>query len=270
MKSELEDFISNNREAFDTRMPDPAVLQRIQEAMNAKKEALPAIEPKKEKALVIPMRMVKWAAACLILVIGGAIFWMNQKITSTGQPAVTAQVETKDAQPKTVAPSAKEQAPLVADEVKNPVAQTASARNSSSAIDAENTAHKTVLFAKLNNMESPSQRVAAAEQVYKMKNTDTDIVDALSNTLNSDPSTNVRLAALDALSKFYREPYVKKKLLSSLQKQKDPMVQIQLIELLTKMKERSILNELDKIVNDGNTMQAVKDQAYSSIFTLRS
>jgi hypothetical protein len=63
---------------------------------------------------------------------------------------------------------------------------------------------------------------------------------------------------------------VKKKLVGSLKKQNDPMVQIALIELLTSMREKSILRELDKIVNDTRTIEAVKDHAYSSIFTLRS
>jgi hypothetical protein len=119
-------------------------------------------------------------------------------------------------------------------------------------------------------MGSPSQRMRAAIQAYEMKDTDKEIVDALVKTMNTDPNTNVRLAALDALAKFHREPYVKKQLLGAMSKQKDPMVQIGLIELLTKMKQTSILKELDKMVKDGNTMEAVKDQAYSSIFTLRS
>jgi HEAT repeat protein len=103
-----------------------------------------------------------------------------------------------------------------------------------------------------------------------MKNEDNDIIDALTKTLNTDPNTNVRLAALDALSEFYRESYVKKKLISALKKQTDPMVQISLIKLLTQMREHSILKELDKMVKDGSTPEAVKDHAYESIFLLRS
>lgn len=266
MKSELEEFINSNREAFDTRMPDPAVLQRIQEKMNAPKEALPSIPPHKERSIVIPFRMVKWAAACLVVIAGGAIFWMTQR-------SATAPAEQVAGLPKTEAPAPATQDPAVTAAVpveKTTPVQAVAAKNNNAAIDAENAMHRNLLFAKLNNMESPSQRVAAAEQLYRMPSTDKDIVDALAKTMESDPSTNVRLAALDALGKFYREPYVKKKLLSSLEKQKDPMVQIGLIELLTKMKERSILKELDKLVNDGAVIQAVKDQAYSSIFSLRS
>jgi hypothetical protein len=258
MKSELEDFISNNREAFDNRVPDPAVLERLQQQLKAS-------APKKEKAVVIPIKMLKWAAAACVVLIGGAIFWVSQKETPATQIASTPIEKTP-----TVVPQTNTTPESTTTVIRDIPVQQAAKRDNSSAIEEENNLRKTMLFAKLNNMESPSQRLTAASQVYQIKDGDTDIVDALVKTMNSDPSTNVRLAALDALSKFYREAYVKKKLLSSLNKQTDPMVQIGLIELLTKMKERSILKQLDKIVNDGNTMQAVKDQAYTSIFTLRS
>ena len=107
-------------------------------------------------------------------------------------------------------------------------------------------------------------------QFYKLKNTGNDIVDALVNTLNTDPNANVRLAALDGLTRFYRDDYVRKKLIASLKKQQDPLVQIALIDLLTRMRESGILSELEKIVNDENTQKAVKDCAYSGIIQLRS
>ena len=154
------------------------------------------------------------------------------------------------------------------EENKEPVAEIASQKNT--AIDESINQRKQVLFAKLNDMGSSSERLSAAAQAYELKNTGNDIVDALVKTMNTDPSTNVRLAALEGLSKFYREAYVKKQLIASLKKQSDPMVQIELIQLLTKMKETTILNELERIVKDGNTMDAVKDHAYSSMFSLRS
>jgi hypothetical protein len=259
MKSELEEFISHNRESLDTRVPSPAVLERLQQQL---KQAA----PKKEKAIVIPMKMVRWAAAACIILIGGAIFWVSQKETPSVQTAAVITEKKKAVVPENTTPASTETATVT----KEVPAQLVSKRNNTSEIEEENNLRKTMLFAKLNNMESPSQRLTAASQVNQLKEADTDIVDALVKTMTNDPSTNVRLAALDALGRFYRETYVKKKLLSSLSKQTDPMVQIGLIELLTKMKERSILKQLDKIVNDGNTMQAVKDQAYTSIFTLRS
>jgi hypothetical protein len=76
MKTELEEFINNNREAFDNRMPDPAVLQRIQAQMQAGK--------KKDKVIVLSMRTLLRVAACFVLLAGGVTFWLLQK-----EPAAT-------------------------------------------------------------------------------------------------------------------------------------------------------------------------------------
>jgi hypothetical protein len=70
------------------------------------------------------------------------------------------------------------------------------------------------------------------------------------------------------LSKFHAEPQVRKVLLDALSTQKDPMVQIALIQLMVRMKEKSVVNDLKKIVDDSGTMKAVKDEAYSGILIL--
>ena len=256
MKTELEDFISENKEAFDNRMPDPAVLERIQQQMRT-------LNQKKEKTVVISMRVLLRVAACLIVMAGAATYWILQK----EEPAKTEARVTAERTPQPKNTEEKTTDILVADNKPNVLASQVSTNKT---IDEELASRKMLLFAKLNNMESPSQRLTAATQASQLKNTGNDIVDALVKTMNTDPSTNVRLAALEGLSKFYKESYVKKQLIASLKIQKDPMVQIGLIELLTRMKQTIILDELDKIVKDGNTMDAVKDHAYSSMFTLRS
>lgn len=262
MSKELENFITSNREAFDNRVPDPAVLERIQQQMQG------IVVKKKEKAILVPMRVLRLAAACFVLLAGAGIFWLLQKDDTT-QPAVTASVQPATVQPKTIDTQARANT-VTAAPVNDHTASTDTYSDKVAEMEAAMTERKRVMFAKLNDMQSPSQRMIGAAEVQKLKNADIDIVDALANTLNNDPSTNVRLAALDALGKFHREAYVKKKLIASLKNQKDPMVQIGLIELLTKMREKTILNELDKIVNDRNAMDAVKDHAYTSIFTLKS
>lgn len=248
MNNDLENFINRHRNAFDQRTPDPAVLEKIQQQMQTASK-------KKSQTIVLPMRVVKWAAACCILLAGAAVLRIMQK-----EPAqkLTAKitVEKPVAVPETKEPST--EMAVVDQPVKKEMETTAQP------------SEKQVLFAKLNDMESTSRRINAAAALDRITNTDHDIVDALIKTMNTDPSTNVRLAALDALGKFSKETYVKKKLVASLEKQKDPMVQISLIELLTRMRESSILKELDKLVSDGNTMDAVKDRAYSSIFKLRA
>ncbi len=272
MENELEKFIQNNRDRFDQKAPDPIVLNRILKTMQDKgiKEA---------RGIVIPFRVLRWAAACLVLISCGLAFWLVQKQPSANTNLAKRSIIKQRTKNIDVDSEKTESSPeLVKTEIVKRVSVDAvdkdialrkralltqlKARSSNS--------NKLVIFAGLNNMNSPASRITAAGSTFKLKNTGNDVVDALVEALNNDPSANVRLAALDGLARFYRETYVRKQLVTSLKKQQDPIVQIALIELLTRMKESGILLELDKLINDDNTMKAVKDCAYSSVFRLRT
>jgi len=128
--------------------------------------------------------------------------------------------------------------------------------------------NKRLMLSMLENPQSASQRVMGATVAYELPKADDEIVNVLAKTLNADPNTNVRLAALEALGKFYQQEHVRKALVTSLTTQKDPVVQIALIRLLVQMKEKQIVNELQKITRDGQVMKAVKDEAHSGILKL--
>ena len=77
------------------------------------------------------------------------------------------------------------------------------------ALKAEMAANKKLMLAMLHNQESASTRVMGATVAYELAHSDDDIVQVLVQTLNADPNTNVRLAALEALEKFYQESHVR-------------------------------------------------------------
>ena len=270
MKNNLEDFIKDNRDKLDTKTPPPEVLGRILAQMQSQ-------EKPKEKGILIPFNVLKWAAACVVLLAGVTAFWALHKKPENTMAVNHAAVKPQIAQPQTdsavKAPVQIAQIqPVPSKSVETVDRDIASRKNALLVRLNEKTsrAEKQVMFASLANMESPATRINAASQAYKLKNTGNDVVDALVETLNTDPSANVRLAALDGLGRFYRETYVRKKLIASLKKQQDPLVQIALINLLTRMKESGILSELEKMVNDENTQRPVKDCAYSGIMQLKS
>jgi hypothetical protein len=127
---------------------------------------------------------------------------------------------------------------------------------------------KLKLMTMLDNDRSASQRVLGATVALHMEKTDTEIVNALVRAMNEDPSTNVRLAALDALKKFHRDPAVRKVLIASLAIQKDPVVQINLIRLLVEMQEKSAVRELQRISTDEEMIKEVKDEAHAGLLRL--
>jgi HEAT repeat protein len=136
------------------------------------------------------------------------------------------------------------------------------------AIQKELDATKRQMMALMNNDQSASQRMTGVAVAYKFEKADDEIVTVLVKTMHEDPNTNVRMAALEALSKFHEEPKVRKVLIESLGIQKDPLVQIALIQLLVTMKEKGVLKDLEKMTKDKTIMKAVKDEAYSGILKL--
>jgi len=271
MKNELENFIQHNRDKFDREIPDAAVLGRVLQQMQ------PEVKPS-AKGILIPFRVIRWVGAAVILLTVGIAFWalhkQPEKVTIAGTPAIKTlpakkpQVDRVKQAPIEMAQTETEKHKGI-DEVDHDLAvrkQALLAKLKAQSAHAE----KKVLFASLNNMESPASRIMAIDNTYKLKDAGDDVVNALVETLNSDPNTNVRLAALDGLTRFYRESYVRKKLIASLKNQQDPFVQIALINLLTRMKESVILSQLNQMVKDENTDESVKGCAYSGILRLQS
>ncbi len=128
--------------------------------------------------------------------------------------------------------------------------------------------NKRLMLAMMDNQQSASQRMVGVSVAYELETADDQIVKVLVKTLNEDTNSNVRLAALEALGKFSNEEVVRQSLINSLTTQKDPVVQIALIQLLVKMKEKGVLNQLEKITKDASTMKAVKDEAHTGILKL--
>jgi hypothetical protein len=127
---------------------------------------------------------------------------------------------------------------------------------------------KRMMISLIENQNSASQRIQGVNVAMTITKADDDIVKALVRTMNEDPNSNVRLAALEALSKFTADPSVRNALVKSLLTQKDPVVQIALIQLMVEMKEKDVVKDLQRIVDDNETMKAVKDEAYSGILKL--
>lgn len=135
-------------------------------------------------------------------------------------------------------------------------------------IEKEMMATKQMMMAMMNNDQSASQRITGVTVAYKFNKADDEIVTVLVKTMHEDPNTNVRMAALEALSKFHEDANVRKELVHSLTVQKDPVVQIALIQLLVTIKEKSVMKDLERMTNDKTIMKAVKDEAYAGILKL--
>jgi L-fucose mutarotase/ribose pyranase (RbsD/FucU family) len=124
---------------------------------------------------------------------------------------------------------------------------------------------KEAIMLNLLNDESPSERIKAVTYVEQMNDPGQDVIRALINTLNLDQNVNVRLAALNTVSKFTSSQTVRDSLVNSLRQQKEPIVQIVLINLLTDQKEAKAIGPIKEIISDESTLAPVKDAAIKGL-----
>jgi anti-sigma factor RsiW len=90
---------------------------------------------------------------------------------------------------------------------------------------------------------------------------DPEVLDALQHTLRYDSSVDVRLAALDALSRYGKRPDVSRGLVESLESQQSPMVQVALIDLLVELHDSSAVEPLKRLQQEPNLDPTVRKRA---------
>jgi anti-sigma factor RsiW len=90
---------------------------------------------------------------------------------------------------------------------------------------------------------------------------DPQVLDALQHTLRYDSSVDVRLAALDALSRYGSRPDVSRGLVESLDSQQSPLVQVALIDVLVELRESRALAPLKRLQQTPNLDPTVRKRA---------
>lgn len=113
--------------------------------------------------------------------------------------------------------------------------------------------------------ESASQRIAALTLSEETNTLDTQIIQAFINRLLYDDKPSVRLAAVEALTKFTSMEMVKEALIKSLETDKDPAIQIELIQVLVKIQEKRALSPMKKLLNDDDVPEYVKKEIQINI-----
>jgi anti-sigma factor RsiW len=76
---------------------------------------------------------------------------------------------------------------------------------------------------------------------------DPKVLDALQQTLRYDSSVDVRLAALDALSRYGTRPDVSRTLVEALESEQSPMVQVALIDVLVDLHNANAVESLKRL-----------------------
>jgi hypothetical protein len=113
--------------------------------------------------------------------------------------------------------------------------------------------------------DSSSERLRGVNWSTQIAEPSGELLASLQNTLESDPSPNVRLAAVDALAVFHDEPGVMDALTHALSRESSPVVQIELIDMMTAIQQRKALEALKNFIEMKNVEPEVKDHARERI-----
>ena len=117
---------------------------------------------------------------------------------------------------------------------------------------------------------SSSERLLGVSYSEKVRTPGRPTLDALLQTLDEDPSVNVRLAAADALYLFSSEAQVRDGIIASLGRQSSPMVQVALIDLLVEIREKRAIEALKVLIEHKAIAPEVKKRAEQGLRQITS
>jgi hypothetical protein len=117
----------------------------------------------------------------------------------------------------------------------------------------------------LLSQQSAAERLRGVDYTGSLQNMQPEVVSALIQAVAHDANVNVRLAAVDALSKVATHPGVVESLTRSLPQQDSPMVQAELIDYLINAHDRQAVGTLQQLAARPNLNPAVLERTHYAL-----
>jgi len=127
---------------------------------------------------------------------------------------------------------------------RNAVQTTTAASTEITELRKEMSGMRQLVTLSLLQQQSASERLRGVTWSYRAEPDDMQILSALLQTINTDPSVDVRLAAIESLKNLGQSTVVRRGLVHALPKQDSPLVQISIIDALMELQDRSAVPEL--------------------------
>lgn len=123
--------------------------------------------------------------------------------------------------------------------------------------------------ADLAMLRSPAvgERLVGVSLLVQKGSRDPSIANALLGLLEKDPNVQVRLAAVESLYLFDRQPEVRTRLIEALEHQTSPLVQMALVDLLVALREKRANEALHRLIQDESIPPQVRERARSTLST---
>ncbi len=124
-----------------------------------------------------------------------------------------------------------------------------------------------VMMALIEN-RSASKRIQAVNYVQEFATPDSEVLNALIDRMHYDANVNVRLAAAEALSGYSDNAQVKDAFIEALGTEKDPGIQIAIIQFLVEVKDTRARGPMQQLLEQEETPNFVKDQVSQGLSNL--
>lgn len=123
---------------------------------------------------------------------------------------------------------------------------------------------KTVMLAMLENT-SAAERMKAVQYAQEVTEPDESVLDALARTINDDPNIGVRLMAVTALAHYAAYPRAREALIQSIVRQKSPLVQLALADVMLALNEKRAVEPIRRIIASPVVDDSVKSRLETAV-----
>lgn len=242
-KDNLKKLVSDNRAAFDRRAPDPRVWEAV-------REQLP--KPASNTA------RIWWAAASVLLLMGLGGYFMTgdqsgiETIAHDASPIEVLESKTMlDTIQRSVPVVATTEALIKQDDVK----------------EDEEISVEMETVTLLGTPSSVSSRLAEILELAVLPELSKEQMEGLLEVINNDPSTNVRMAALNTVAERTPETHQTALIQEVFVHQNDPSLQLELMLAMSRADSLQLseatADRLYAITTDPLTLDFIKEHAYA-------
>jgi len=277
MKDSLKKYIQDHREEFDTlEVPEETfdkIMSRLNESGNSVEKTIPLFSLKKLTA----------AASVAIIFSIGSYTLLNQKESEKPVFVIQEKTQKEDEDFVDILNQKNELEVAIIETTKQESTSKVFAKNNSnhskriaetkSLVQNNNSENKDDDFENakaielMANQYSASSRLEGISLIKNFSPSDEKLISILSEKALSDENTNVRLAAVEALSEHIENPAISKNIRQVFLRQDDPVVQKELIAILAEKRSsklnREVSAKLTELTLDPTTAVFVKDEAYA-------
>ena len=121
----------------------------------------------------------------------------------------------------------------------------------------------------LLQQQSASERLRGVTWSYRTEPDDMQVLSALLQTINTDPSVDVRLAAIESLKNLGQSTIVRRGLVHALPRQESPLVQISIVDALVELQDKSAVPELRALNSSAQLDPNVHTRIQQALTTLQ-